>query len=106
MVNGFEFYPHTCVITRCVGVDSVTGNKTVKTVYDGRCYLTQGNTGFRENQYSTEDVLMLPDSSVVINEGDKVVLRYENGSTFEASVKQAYPIEDCEFGGQDLKLHK
>lgn len=102
----FEFYPHTCILYRGATVDPVTGIETPNPYYEGRCYLTKGQTWFRGNRYSVESSVMLDNSELQVMKGDVVEVTLENGTIFKATVKQAYPIEDSDFGGQDLEVYQ
>lgn len=105
-MENFEFYPHTCVLYRAATIDKVTGKETSNEYYRGRCYLTKGYTRFRGDRYSVENTVMLDNSELVVNKGDTVEVTLENGSIYKATVKQAYPIEDSEFGGQDIEVYQ
>lgn len=105
-MENFEFYPHTCVLYRGVTIDSTTGKETPNEYYRGRCYLTKGQTWFRGNRYSVENTVMLDNSELVVLKGDMIEVTLENGSVYKATVKQAYPIKDGEFGGQDLEVYQ
>lgn len=105
MVN-FEFYPHTCVLYRGTEMNPVTGKERPISYYKGRCYLTKGQTWFRGNRYSVENSVMLDNSDLEVRNGDVVEVTLENGTIFKATVKQAYPIEDSDFGGQDLEVYQ
>lgn len=106
MVEDFDFYPHTCIIYRGVESDPVTGAEQPKKIYSGKCYLQQGSTMMKGQWLQGEDTVLLDDSTLVVNTGDSIEVTLENGSIYKAIVKQAYPIEDKDFGGQDLKLYQ
>jgi hypothetical protein len=105
-MNDFDFYPHTCVIYRGATVDPVTGIETPNPYYEGRCYLTKDQTWFRGNRYSVESSVMLDNSELQVMKGDVVEVTLENGTIFKATAKQAYPIKDSDFGGQDLEVYQ
>lgn len=104
MVDDFKFYPHTCKIFRGETLDATTGAPVPNEIYAGDCYLQQGNTTLKGEWYQGEDMVMLDKSDVVIMKGDSIEVTLENGSVYKANVKQAYPVEDNDFGGQNLKL--
>jgi hypothetical protein len=105
-MKGFEFYPHECVLYRGTTIDDNTGKEKPNEYYRGKCYLSKGNTWFRGNMYSNEYSVMLEDSELIVNKGDMVKVTLENGTIYEATVKQAYPIKDSDFGGQDLEVYQ
>lgn len=102
----FEFYPHTFILYRGAELDPVTGKEKPIAIHSGRCYLTKGETWFRGDRYSVENTVKLDDMNLVVLRGDVVEVTLENGSIFKATVKQAYPIEDEDFGGQDLEVYQ
>lgn len=105
-MSDFDFYPHICVISRGSTLNPVTGKETPNIIYEGRCYLSRSGAGFRGNVYSENDTVMLDNAEVIIKKGDTIEVTLENGSTIKATVKQAYPIEDEDFGGQDLEIYQ
>lgn len=107
VIDGFEFYPHFCNIYRGTTVDEVTGEETHELLYEClKCYLQEGITNIRYGLLWGEDILHLADHTLVIYPGDFVEVQLENGTVYRAKVKQAYPIKDPDFGGQDLKLYQ
>lgn len=106
IIGNMNFYPHTCIISRGSILNPVTGKETPNIIYEGHCYLSRGNAGFRGNLYSGDTMVMLDDTQVVIHPGDAIIVTLENGSIYKATVRQAYPIEDEDFGGQDLEVYQ
>lgn len=106
MVDDFEFYPHSCIIFRGVDEDPVTGLETPKEIYRGKCYLQQGTTSMRGDWLQGQDTVMMDDMSIVIKSGDNIEVTMENGSIYKAIIKQAYPVKDSDFGGQNLLLYQ
>lgn len=102
----FDFYPHTCVIYRGVTIHPTTGVETPVELYSGKCYLQQGNTSLKGDWLQGEDTVMLDNADIIIKSGDSIEVTLENGSVFKAKIKQAYPLKDDDFGGQDLKLYQ
>lgn len=98
-----EFYPHTCVVKRESGYDE-NGMPTFDQVYSGACCLTQGSFKVSGNIMQGEQVLQIPDIDPIFNVGDSIEVVLENGATYEASIENAYPIKDDDFGGQEISL--
>lgn len=106
MVDGFDFYPHTCVIYRGSYTDPETGVERPRKLYSGNCYLQQGSTSMKGDWLQGQDTVMLEEMGTVIKTGDSIEVTLENGSIYKAIIKQAYPIEDSDFGGQNLELYQ
>lgn len=105
-MQDFEFYPHTVQIYRGGTLDPVTGKEIETLVYEGPCYLNKGQTWFRGTRYSVENTVKLDNMQVQVMKGDTVIVTLENGTTYKATVKQAYPVKDDDFGGQDLEVYQ
>ena len=105
-MKDFIFYPHTCLISRGTALHPVTGKAVPNIIYEGRCYLSQGTAGIRGNVYNGDSTVMIDNTDVLISKGDAIEITLENGSIFKATVRQAYPIEDEDFGGQDLEVYQ
>lgn len=106
MVDDFEFYPHTCVIYRGSTENYCTGKSTPNEIFRGECYLQEGNTRLQGDWLQGEDRVFISDKDIVIMEGDRIEVTLENNSVYSGIVKQAYPVNDDDFGGQDLKVFK
>lgn len=102
----FDFYPHTCVIYRGAETDPVTGLEVPKELYRGKCYLQQGSTSMKGDWLQGQDTVMMDNIDTIIKTGDSIEVTLENGSIYKAIIKQAYPVKDSDFGGQNLELYQ
>lgn len=103
----FNFYPHSCDIYRGETTDPVTGKQTPTIVYSGmECFVEEGYAHFLGDKMQGTDSVHLADSEAVILPGDVIDITLENGTHYNAKIKQAYPIEDDDIGGQELKLYE
>lgn len=105
MVDNFDFYPHRCTIYRGNEINPETGIAMPVVIYeDLECYVEQGSTSFLGSRLEGSNDIHLSDPSLKILPGDTIDVTLENGIHYVAKIKQAYPVNDEDFGGQDLKL--
>lgn len=103
----FNFYPHRCTIYRGEQVNPTTGVVTPVAVYQNMpCYVEEGYAQLLGDKMQGTDSVHLADSEAVILPGDTIDITLENGTHYKAKIKQAYPIEDEDIGGQELKLYE
>lgn len=103
----FDFYPHRCTIYRGEATDPVTGLQSPNAVYcDMPCFVEEGYAQYLGDRMQGTDSVHLADSEAVILPGDTIDITLENGTHYNAKIKQAYPVRDEDFGGQELKLYE
>lgn len=103
-VTMFSFYPHTCVVERNDGTFTTEGLPRTDDVYSGECYLTQGKFSNKGETVQGEQSIFVPDISILFKNGDSIVVTLENGGTYDGKIKQSYPVDDADIGGQELSL--
>lgn len=103
----FDFYPHRCTIYRGEQIDPTTGVATPVAVYqDIPCYVEEGYAHFLGERMQGTGSVHLADSGAIILPGDTIDITLENRTHYKAKIKQAYPIEDEDIGGQELSLYE
>lgn len=107
VVEGFTFYPHKCTIFRGEQINPSTGVATpVAIIRDLDCYCEQGYAHYLGERIQGTTNIHIPDTDIKILPGDTINVTLENGTHYIAKIKQAYPVEDDEIGGQELKLYE
>ena len=107
MVDYFKFYPHKCTIFRGEQINASTGVATpVSIIRDLDCNCEQGYAHYLGERMQGTTNLHIPDADIKILPGDTINVTLENGIHLTAKIKQAYPVEDDEIGGQELKLYE
>lgn len=107
MVDDFKFYPHKCTIFRGEQINPTTGVATpVAIIRDLDCNCEQGYAHYLGERMQGTTNLHIPDADIKILPGDTINVTLENGIHLTAKIKQAYPVEDNEIGGQELKLYE
>ena len=107
MVDDFKFYPHKCTIFRGEQINPSTGVATpVAIIRDLDCNCEQGYAHYLGERMQGTTNLHIPDAAIKILPGDNINVTLENGIHLTAKIKQAYPVEDDEIGGQELKLYE
>ena len=107
MVDDFKFYPHKCTIFRGEQINPTTGVATpVAIIRDLDCNCEQGYAHYLGERMQGTTNRHIPDADIKILPGDTINVTLENGIHLTAKIKQAYPVEDDEIGGQELKLYE
>lgn len=107
MVNNFEFYPHKCTIFRGEQINPSTGVATpVAIIRDLACNCEPVYAHYLGERMQGTGKVQIPRTDIEILPGDTIDATLENGIHYIAKIKQAYPIEDDELGGQELNLYE
>lgn len=106
-VSSNFFYPEYCVVYRGGGTANSLGVETFTGVLYGICGYdnnANGNTSFQGKSWQASPVVIVPDTDILFQNGDKVVISLANGRTIEATVRQFETQKEAGIEGTTLWL--
>lgn len=85
------FYPDYCVIYRGGGAVTATGVESFTGLFYGACgydISANGSTSFKVSSWQADPSIIIQNTDILFQIGDKVVVSLANGRTIEATVRQ------------------
>ena len=85
------FYPHFCVIYRSSNSTDANGDEVFGGLFYGICgfdFGGDGNTQLKGSFWQSSPTVIIPDTNVLFQNGDKVIITLDENRVIKASVKQ------------------